>query len=454
MLGWIVGLLAATAAGLSSYLWWAGASGVETVGCNAFAGLDCDAALASPWAKWLGAPVAAGGLGCYAVAFLGAVLAGLGGNAARVGWRLLEAIVPLASGAAVWFIAVQSFALESFCPYCVATHAVGLAMLGVLVVWRARSAATSPAILPLSPILLAEPAPRAVTRGAGPPALGLPTLAGVVGVVALVAGQTVFAPALVAEFEAQLPEGFEFSSVGVGSDAPPGDDDSVGETALPTRPKLAPARSPHGSREATFLRGQLRIDAYDHAVLGSPEAPHLVVELMDYACPHCRDFHGKLTEALERFEGKVAVVVMPVPGEISCNPHVRKARAKSVGACFAARLTLAVSRLAPEKFDEVHAWMLEDDKIPDRTKSLAEAWSHVDSDALSLALRDDEGDLAGRVKNYVDLAALIGRQGRFGLPAQIVGDSVIAGPVKTVDELCALWAKQFGIDEPKAEIPF
>ena len=38
-------------------------------------------------------------------------------------------------------------------------------------------------------------------------------------------------------------------------------------------------------------------------MLGSPEAPHVVVEMMDYACPHCRD-HARAVEALREEMGE------------------------------------------------------------------------------------------------------------------------------------------------------
>lgn len=459
---WFVRLLAATAFGLSVFLWWTSATTQSAVGCNAFAGFDCDAALASPWAKWLGLPVAAGGTLCYAAALAGSFLAGRRGAASAIGWRLLELAAPLAVGAGLWFTGVQIAALDSFCVYCLATHACGLAMAIAILVWRASASSEERPTVGVSPITPAVAAPTAVE---GPPSLGLPTVAGLLGVIVLAAGQTMFAAPNVSEYQAELSEQFNLGDTGAAEVAAIDTDDTSDEgvsaersaeeatSEEPSKPSK-PARRRDGSRKLSLFNGRLNFDTYEQAVLGSPDAPHIVIEMMDYACPHCREFHDKLTEALERFDGQIAVVVMPVPGEIVCNPHVQKARKQSVGACFAAKLSLAVSKLAPEEFEKFHEWMLEDDTIPSRGSSLNEARRHVDGNELSRALQDEDGVLAARIKSYVELAAAIGRKGRFGLPAQILGDKVIAGPLDSVDTLCTTWAEAFGLETPTAEIPF
>ena len=72
---WITRLFAAIALALSGYLLAISANTATAIGCD-WSAFDCEAALASPWAKWLGLPVAAGGLLCYLVAFVGSLLAG------------------------------------------------------------------------------------------------------------------------------------------------------------------------------------------------------------------------------------------------------------------------------------------------------------------------------------------------------------------------------------------
>ncbi|MEO0532089.1 MAG: vitamin K epoxide reductase family protein [Planctomycetota bacterium] len=451
-LPWIACLLALVACLLSAFLWWSSATTEQVVGCNAFSGFDCQAALGSRWAKWFGVPVAAGGMLAYISALAGALLARMTGGASTIGWRLLELAVPLVVGAGVWFTIVQVAFLESLCIYCLATHLCGLAMAVVVGVWRYGTVSEEPTAMAvgLSFDGVTSPGP------SGPPPMGIPTLVGTLGVIGLVVGQTVFSPPAVAEFEADLDETFQFEqpeTVATSNQDTTPDAESA-EKVVAAKPTGPPPRKRNGSRQVSLLNGQLQIDTYGHAILGSPEAPYIVVEMMDYACKHCREFHDKLTEALDRFEGQVAVVVMPVPGEISCNPYVTKARKGSAGACYAAKLSIAVSRLDPDRFESFHHWMLQAERIPSRTASLIAARERVDGDDLSDALRDAEGVLASRVKQYVELAGALNRQGRFGLPTQILGNRVMSGPPDSVDAVCEDWAKAFDIELPMADIPF
>jgi uncharacterized membrane protein/protein-disulfide isomerase len=454
-MAWITRLLAAAALGLSAYLWWSSATLQPVVGCNAFSGADCDAVLASPWAKWLGVPVAAGGAVCYALALVGSFLAGGRGGASAWGWRMMEFTAPLAIGAGLWFTGVQFVEVGSLCVWCLATHACGLAMAIAMLVWRNSAAVDGPRPVAISPIASAP----ALTHAAeGPPSLGLPTVLGLLGVIVLAGGQTMFAAPTVSEYTAEISEQFDLGDTTTKETAEPVNEvepeaTAAAETTTPQE-SSKPARRKGGSRMVSALNGRLKFDTYEQAILGSPEAPHVVVEMMDYACPHCREFNEKLTEALRRFDGQIAVVVMPVPNEIACNPYVQKARKQSLGACYAAKLSLAVSKIAPEKFEAFHEWMLEGDSIPSRTSALIEARNHVDGDEISRALVDEDGSLAASVKNYVELSAAIAKQGRFGLPAQILGNKVIAGPPKTVDELCETWAEAFGLETPTDAVPF
>lgn len=458
LLPWVTRTLALVAIGLSAYLTWISATTATAIGCD-FSAFDCEAALASPWAKWLGVPVAAGGLLCYVVALVGSLLAGRSGFTGSFGWRLLEVASPLAVGAGIWFTFIQITALESFCLYCVLTHACGLLMAIAATAWRLTQddEGNVPAFV------LSAPGTE-IQTGSVPPSLGIPTALGVAGVIALAVGQVVWSPAtLVVIDDTKLDGTITLDGTGE-SEATETNLESDAESITTAKPIIEPVKTdsnrqryprvPNGSRKLSLLNGQLNIDAYDHAVLGSPEAPHLVVEFMDYACPHCREFHDTLTEAVKRFDGEIGVIIMPIPGEVLCNKYVQKARPKSAGACYAAKLSLAVSRLAPEDFEQFHEWMLEPDTIRRRTTSLIEARRHTDNEELSKRLRDNDGSLKKQINQYVELAAALGRNNRFGLPAQILGDRFIAGTPASIDDLCKAWAEAFDIDLPKADIPF
>lgn len=452
MLAWTVRVLATIALGLSTFLWWTSATSETAIGCD-WSAFDCDAALASPWAKWLGVPVAAGGTLCYLAALAGSVLAGRSGAAGSTGWRLLELASPLATGAGLWFTFVQASRLDSLCLWCLLTHACGMAMAIAVVLWR-RQASDGEAT-PLAPGLAAV----GVASNSGPPSPGIPTIAGLIGLVALVVGQTLGAPATVVEYEPEITTDIAFDDAEQAPEDPATESMQVETPVMvstakpvtkPAEPKAA-KRQRNGSRHLKLLKGRLTIDAYDHAVLGSPEAPHLVVELMDYACPHCREFHEILHEAINLYDGQVGVVILPVPGENLCNKYITKARPKSIGACYAAKLSIAVSRLEPDGFDRFHSWMLEAESIPSRTSALLRAQRVADNSELSAELRDPDGLIAARIRQYVELAGALQKQGRFGLPTQILGDKVVVGPPDSLEAVCKLWSASFELENPKPE---
>ncbi|MEO1498429.1 MAG: vitamin K epoxide reductase family protein [Planctomycetota bacterium] len=458
-------LLAFGAVGLAGYLWYAGAQQTGLAGCDFLSDFDCDAALASRWAKWFGLPVSALGGLVYLSLIAGSVLIAIP-RLETFGWRVVEAASVAAVGAAVWFVAVQFFALDSYCLYCLATHACGLLGAAALFGARARRAAATdagPAAAMLTPgeLIAAE----------GPPPLGPPLAVGVLGVAALAAGQLFGAapgPERTAAFEApedlaiagfDEPEVPRPRSVDTSSIDDAGDTESAVVEDQSSERQAAytlPPRRRNGSRRVKFLRDRLTIDAYTHPVVGSPEAPHLMLELMDYACPHCRKFHDVIAEAIDRRRGQVGVVVMPVPGEILCNPYVKRGAKERRGACRIAKLSIAVSELEPEAFEPMHRWLLEGDRLPNYTSALLEARRFVDADTLSFKLRDDSGDLAARVKRHIELYATLASIQKIGLPTMVLGSNVYAGGVKTVDELVAVWDENFGLDpadfgEPPAD---
>lgn len=444
-------------------MWYAGASASAVAGCDYFSAFDCDAALASVWSKWFGVPVAAAGVLFYAAVFAASWLAIARSSAvADAGWRTLEAAVPLAAGSAAWFLGVQLVALDSFCVYCLTAHACGLAIAGLVVAARF---AQPTAEAPITAIGLPTDRPEPAAASGGPPPLGLPTAAGALGVALLMGGQLIDADtppdAQVVDAE-NLPEllGFGAGSLASEPETQPGGvvqafatealDAGRSDRATRQATALRPRRRSGGSRQVKFLQGRLKIDTYQQAVIGSPDAPHVVVELMDYACPHCREFHELLTEAIRRYEGRVAVVVMPVPGEVLCNPYVKKARPKSRGACRIAKVSLATAVVAPEDFAEVHEWLLEGDRMPQYTAALIEAQKHADADRLSKAVRDESGELDARIQQHVGLLGALYASGqKIALPTQIFPGRIVTGPPKTLETLCQMWADEFGIALPE-----
>lgn len=216
----------------------------------------------------------------------------------------------------------------------------------------------------------------------------------------------------------------------------------------PDEAEAAPVdEGPRPERKVTFLNGTLTIDMYQSAVLGSPEAPHVVLELMDYTCPHCRKANRMFKEARKRYGDQLAVVVMPVPLERRCNKYVRSIRAEHRGACKMAELSMAIAMARPEVFPLYHDWLLADEEeVPPLDKVIIRAYGYVD--AKKLRALSDENAVNRRISQNIELFYKLGKQRKgssFGLPVQIVGDTVLSGKMDA-HKAFAAWEKELGIE--------
>jgi uncharacterized membrane protein len=125
---WFVVLIALAGAAVSGYLGIVKLAGGSALMCQA--GGDCDIVQASRYGTILGLPTALWGTAFYvAVGVLGA----LGLPTRRWLWTFLLA----AAGAAfsLYLTAVSLFVIEAACPYCLASTAIAVALVGVLL-WR------------------------------------------------------------------------------------------------------------------------------------------------------------------------------------------------------------------------------------------------------------------------------------------------------------------------------
>ncbi|MEM6656156.1 MAG: thioredoxin domain-containing protein, partial [Planctomycetota bacterium] len=202
------------------------------------------------------------------------------------------------------------------------------------------------------------------------------------------------------------------------------------------------ARRYNGSRPLSLLKGKLTIDAYDHPVIGSPEAEHLVVELMDYACPHCHEFADMLEQALPRYGDRLGVVVLPVPTELLCNKHIKKYRPRSRGDCKVSQVALALAEAHPDSFLRLHEWLLSRDRLPSWSSTLARA-REMGGDRVEAAFISPQ--VKQRLQRNIAIYAQLARSGASSLPCQILGDTVVPGKPATVSELCRLWEQHLGV---------
>jgi uncharacterized membrane protein len=345
-------VLALAAAGIAGYL--LAVSFTQRglpLGCGA--GSGCDEVLRSRWSNLFGIPVGAFALAAYLAAFLATFAVGL--CRGRAAWSLLLMIAVSVVGAALWFVSLQLFAMQAICPWCMADHALGVTMAGIIL-WTAHD----------------------VARRGGPqaPKLGGPLGAGIAATCALIGLQFVFGTS--SAKVARLPSGQN-------EDSGPGPD-----------------------RQISMLSGQLILDVHELPVLGSPDAPHVLVLLYDYCCPHCRATHGYLLEGLKRYPNQYGILLLPLPLDSECNPKVPETDPRFEESCELARLALGVWRARPEAFAEFDAWLYE----PETPRTLAEARARAEQAVTAAALDAALADpwIADRISSNVSAFAVSGAQ--------------------------------------------
>lgn len=387
----VLALLAAAAFGFSAYLTWLSFTGGTVAGCDASGAFDCDHVLASRWSTWIGLPIALPAAMVYAT-LLGVVWF-LGPNVPsavrRTAWWIALALSGIAALAGLWFVGLQLFAIGSFCWPCVATHTCGIVLAAA--VWTLGHFASRREEFP-------------TTRSA--------MLAGVASLsllTTLVVGQLAYEPDMYRIDSADPPA--------VASETEPGDDKTSPKAEVePTKngssnPAAELAHStqkPALSRIIKLHKTTTTLDAYEHPVLGSPDAEHVVVKLFDYGCHHCRDQHFQLEEARKLLGSRLAVLVLPVPMNRSCNAFAPVVTSgPQMQSCVYARSALAVWRTDRTKFAEFHHWLFE----PEKPRSSDEVRSHVQEivGAAAVALADNSLDVRKQIEEYTKLYDALGR---------------------------------------------
>ena len=313
-------LLASVGLGLNALLlyWKLTDPSAGIAGCGG--GGDCRDVLASRWSQVFGLPIP--GLGIFVYALLAAALA-------LRKWRVAAFCYGAISGSAVWMVTVQAFLLHRFCPWCMATHGVGVLL--VVLAWRSN------------------PRDRKFHQG---------LLAGLAAAFGLVLCQ-LLGPA-------------------------PATHRIDGESVI------SPPTGIHeqgDGRKIAFDDGKRVYDNSSLPGLGASDAKRVLVEYFDYQCPSCRTMSGYLTALLDKHPTKVRVLVLPVPLDHGCNSALAATDDGHPGSCELTRIALAVWRLKPAAYPAIHRAFLSDPP-PDLATALSLARAQVPTAQLEAAMRE------------------------------------------------------------------
>lgn len=384
---WIIIILCLAAAGMSLWLTiekWAGR--IDTlVGCGA--GSGCANVLGSKWSVVFGSvPVSVFSFLLYL-----AVVVSLFVRSDGARWfRLFAAFLML--GAAVWFTALQVIVMKTICPYCVTMHSLGAVLALVILVAELK--------------IKKEVAPLVAACAAA--------MACVMGLAAL----QYFGPqpdTHRVDTDVKLPS----SGANVVNDV-----HARGEGRL-----------------ISFFDGRksYRLNALPH--LGKDDAPKVIVKYFDYTCAACRDVHGDLEKLQAKYPGELTVIVLPVPLNRTCNPHLPLGVKNHHNACEFAKLSLRVWLADPGKFAEFHHWLFQYHSQPLEIAE-AKAFSLVGEDKMNAV---DQKDVDALLQQNVNDYKQFVKRTPVMPKLVIKGSLIMQGVTKDTATLEALFKEHLGL---------
>lgn len=188
------------------------------------------------------------------------------------------------------------------------------------------------------------------------------------------------------------------------------------------------------------------VDPRELPILGDTDAPHVLVEMMDYTCSHCRHLHPRIHASLERYGDQVAYLIYHCPLSKDCNPYVKRNHTGKKYACDYAQLAIGVWKLAPKKFPEFHNWLMEGEKPPLITKAKARAIELVGPDILTDS------------KNKAEIGRRLGQQCttlnrlNSGLPLLLFTQGALRGVPKTNEQWFEYLEEKLGLNPELAKL--
>ena len=420
----------------AGYLAWVSISNGALAGCGP--GSGCDKVLQSRWAYWLTLPVSIPAVLVYLALLGGTILVRKGSSSdeERGAWAAIIPLAVVVAGAALWFIGLQGFVIKAFCKLCMAAHIFGFT--AALFCLRNIPLAADPA----TPMWSSGSAKRGVPRSA----VLLLVLAGLVGVAVLAGGQllvqkernVVAAPPIGGLQPAHGAAAVSPAKRATNSTPAAAVGQSVSLPPSPNARLIAP-------RLLSLYTNQFLIRLDDVPLIGSPDAPHVIVYLFDYTCPHCRELHGILAAAQRQFSNQLAIVSLPMPMSTNCNPFIPGHFISSSNSCDYAQLGLAVWLAKPEVQCQYNDWFFTPEKPVSVEQARAYAVQLVGAAQLEASLANpklQEQIITDCLLHYTNWQAT----GRPTMPQLILGQAVSVGPLNSVEHLLALLSRYLGMD--------
>ncbi|MEP0520438.1 MAG: DsbA family protein [Hyphomicrobiales bacterium] len=160
----------------------------------------------------------------------------------------------------------------------------------------------------------------------------------------------------------------------------------------------------------TSLEKQI-FNSENQVVLGNPDGDVTLVEFFDYNCGFCKRAHQDMVTLMEADPNlRVVLKEFPVLGQ---------------GSVEAARVSVAVNELAPEKYEAFHLQLLLSPGQANQAKAIKTATDlGIDQAALEAAIKGERA--AETIQEVYTIADALGLT---GTPSYVVGKQVVFGAV-------------------------
>jgi hypothetical protein len=214
------------------------------------------------------------------------------------------------------------------------------------------------------------------------------------------------------------------------------------------RSEYALANPASAARIWSLHEGKFQLNVKELPVVGSADAPKLILNLFDWTCPHCKYTHELLLEVQQTFSNQLAIVSMPLPLDAECNPCMEGfTPPMHANACEYARLGLAVWRADPSKFAAFDGQMYADARPPALQAARESAEQLVGATNLVRALEDPW--IKARIKDATDLLAVhLKLFNRGDIPQLVIGRRMVFGQINNTNLLFQILEEERGLKRP------
>jgi uncharacterized membrane protein/protein-disulfide isomerase len=387
---------------LSVILCWHYLKGGSMLGCDGTSA--CEQVLSSKWSVLAGrVPVSGLAMGVYLAMLIAILHISPTTEIAlrRMAWGMMLILAGSITGSAIWLMIIQKWMIGEFCPYCMTEHVIGM-LMSVIIIWRAMTESTNPNNL--------KPTDQTIDKnsystkwypGQRLSALGF-VVAGLLLAGILVISQIAFIP------KAVYTEGKSQDSL----------------------PAFTYRNAP---------------------IIGPPDAPYMIKLLFDYNCPHCQKVHDMLNDLVDRYHGKLAVVLCPAPLNTQCNTYIPRDVDAFKTSCELTKIGLAVWVAKHDALPAFNSWMFSPEpgaKWHPKTPEAARA------KAMELVGKAnfDAAWASPWIEQYLETCVQIYGQtiqtGKGGVPKMIFGSHWVIPQPGNTDDLMIILQKSLSLPKP------